>query len=159
VRQSLPASVPSPALDACFDDLWDHFARPDAWRLDEDALETLGALRGLGLRLAVVSNFDRRLVALIAALGIAPLVDAVIPSSAHDAAKPDPRLFHAAARLLAARPADVLHVGDDVDLDVRGALDAGFRAVLIARDGGSAPDGVPVLRRLRDLPGALGRTR
>ena len=158
VRQSLPAGVASPALEACFADLWDHYTSPDAWSLDEDALDTLRALRGIGLRLAVVSNFDGRLVALLAALGITPLVDAVLPSSAHDAAKPDARLFHAATRLLAALPADVLHVGDDVHLDVRGALDAGLRAMLLARDGGSAPDGVPVLRRLRDLPGALGRS-
>jgi putative hydrolase of the HAD superfamily len=157
VRQSLPAGVPSPALEACFADLWDHFARADAWSLDGDALHTLRTLRGRGLRLAVVSNFDGRLVPLLAALGVTPLLDAVLPSSAHDAAKPDPRLFHAAARFLAARPADILHVGDDVQLDVRGALGAGFRAILLTHDGGSAPDGVPVLRRLRDLPGALGQ--
>ena len=159
VHRSLPADAPSPSVDACFGDLWDHFAGPDAWRVDDDAPDTLRALRGLGLRLAVVSNFDGRLAALLAALGITPLVDAVVFSSAHDAAKPDPRLFHAAARLLAAGPADVLHVGDDVDLDVRGAIGAGFRAMLLAHDGGDPPDGVPVLRRLRDLSDAVAKLR
>jgi putative hydrolase of the HAD superfamily len=124
------AEATAHGFEACFAELFDHFARPDAWRLDDDALDTLSALRASGLRLAVVSNFDGRLLPLLAGLGIAPLVDAVVPSAAHDAAKPDPRLFHAAARLLGARPADVLHVGDDLDLDVRGALAAGFRAML-----------------------------
>jgi len=157
VRAAFGASVGEPGFEACFDALWVHFARPEAWTLDQDALDTLRALRGARLRLAIVSNFDGRLAELLAGLGITPLVDAVVTSAAHDAAKPDPRLFQAAARVLSASPGDVLHVGDDVDLDVHGALAAGFRAMLLARRGASAPHGVPVLRRLRDLPGVLGR--
>jgi putative hydrolase of the HAD superfamily len=152
VRASFGAEATAHGFEACFAELFDHFARPGAWRLDDDALDTLRALRAAGLRLAVVSNFDGRLLPLLAGLGIAPLVDGVVPSAAHDAAKPDPRLFHAAARLLGARPADVLHVGDDLDLDVHGALAAGFRATLFDPTGDPAPDGVSVLRRLRDLP-------
>ena len=52
-------------------------------------------------------------------------------------------------------PSDVLHVGDDVDLDVRGALAAGCRAMLLDPAGGPAPEGVSVLRRLRELPESL----
>ncbi len=156
VRESFGADAAGrPGFAACFDALYARFARPEAWRLDEGALDTLGALRAAGLRLGVVSNFDRRLGALLAGLGIAPLVDAVVASGDHDAAKPDPRLFHAAARLLGAPPGGVLHVGDDLDVDVRGARAAGFRAMLLAPGGGSPPPGVAVLRRLRDLPAAL----
>ena len=155
VREAFAAGAHRPGFDACFDALWVHFGRPAAWNLDEDALPTLRTLRTAGLRLAIVSNFDGRLAELLAGLGITPLVDAVVPSTAHDAAKPDPRLFHIAAGLLRAHPSDVLHVGDDLDLDVHGARAAGFRAVLLARDGANAPPGVPVLRRLRDLPEAI----
>ena len=155
VRGSFGPQAGARGFEACFAELFDHFARPDAWRLDDDALDTLRTLRTARLRLGVVSNFDERLFAVVAGLGIAPLVDAVVPSSAHDAAKPDPRLFRAAAGLLGARPADVLHVGDDVDLDVRGALAAGCRAMLLDPAGGPAPKGVSVLRRLRELPESL----
>jgi putative hydrolase of the HAD superfamily len=155
VRETFADGAARPEFEACFDTLWAHFARPEAWVLDEDALTTLRALRTAGLRLAIVSNFDGRLPELLAGLGITPLVDAVVPSAAHGAAKPDPRLFHAAARILVARPSHMVHVGDDLDVDVRGALAAGCRAVLLARDGGTAPPGVPVLRRLRELPKAL----
>ena len=140
---------------ACFDALYEHYAGPGAWDLGDGALDTLRVLRVRGLRLAVVSNFDSRLGALLTGLGIAPLVDAVVASVDHDAAKPDPRLFHAAARILGAPPDEILHVGDDPDLDVGGARVAGFRAMLLAPGGGSGPPGVPVLRRLRDLPAAL----
>ena len=155
VRAALGANDRQAGFDACFDALWVHYARPDAWILEEGALDTLGALRAAGLRLGIVSNFDGRLIELLTGLGIAPLVDAIVPSAAHDAAKPDSRLFHAAAELLRTRPADVVHVGDDVELDVRGALAAGFRAMLLARENAAAPPGVVVLRRLGDLPRAL----
>jgi len=155
VGASFGPEAAGPGFEACFAELFDHFARPDAWRLDDGAVHTLHELRTAGLRLAVVSNFDERLFPLLVGLGIAPLVDAIVPSSAHDAAKPDSRLFHAAARLLGVRPADALHVGDDIDLDVRGALAAGFRAILLAPTGGPAPEGITVLRRLRDLRRAL----
>jgi putative hydrolase of the HAD superfamily len=144
-----------PRFDACFDTLFEHYARPEAWKLDDGALDTLRALRAGRLRLAVLSNFDSRLGALLAGLGITPLVDAVVASADHHAAKPDPRLFHAAARLLGAPPNEILHVGDDPDLDVGGARAAGFRVLLFAPGGGSTPPGIPVLRRLRDLPAAL----
>jgi putative hydrolase of the HAD superfamily len=150
-----PDAAAHPGFAACFAALYGHYARADAWDLGDGALDTLRLLRARGLRLAVVSNFDSRLGPLLAGLGIAPLVDASVASVDHDAAKPDPRLFHAAARLLDAPPNEILHVGDDPDLDVGGARAAGFRAMLLAPGGGPGPPGVPVLRRLRDLPAAL----
>ena len=66
-------------------------------------------------------------------------------------AKPDPRIFHAACERLACRPEEVLHVGDDLALDVHGALGAGLQAAWIHR---AAPvEGVdaPVCWRGPDL--------
>lgn len=63
------------------------------------------------------------------------------------AAKPDPRIFLAAAERLGVAPANILHVGDDPLLDVQGARDAGLRTAWINRqrlpwlgDWGVAPD-------------------
>ncbi|MBN3754351.1 HAD-IA family hydrolase [Paraburkholderia sp. Tr-20389] len=49
------------------------------------------------------------------------------------AAKPDPAIFIEAARLTNVRPAQMLHVGDDFELDVAGALAAGMRAAWLVR--------------------------
>jgi putative hydrolase of the HAD superfamily len=49
-------------------------------------------------------------------------------------AKPDGRIFAAAARRLGLAPAQVLHVGDDAALDVLGALGAGMQAVWVNRE-------------------------
>ena len=48
-------------------------------------------------------------------------------------AKPDPKIFHAAARALQLAPEDILHVGDDAALDVLGALGVGMQAVWVNR--------------------------
>ena len=51
----------------------------------------------------------------------------------HGAAKPDPGIFLAACARLGCAPDEVLHVGDDPDLDVLGAHRAGLRTVWINR--------------------------
>ena len=49
-------------------------------------------------------------------------------------AKPDVRIFHAAASQAGVRPEEVLHVGDDSHADVLGAWQAGMQAVWVSRD-------------------------
>lgn len=50
-------------------------------------------------------------------------------------AKPDPRIFHAAARAAGVASHEVLHVGDDPALDVLGGLGAGMQTVWVNREG------------------------
>ncbi|MDR3447030.1 HAD family hydrolase [Dyella sp.] len=47
--------------------------------------------------------------------------------------KPDARIFLAAAAQLGLEPSDILHVGDDPELDVVGAREAGMRTAWINR--------------------------
>jgi putative hydrolase of the HAD superfamily len=82
--------------------------------------------------------------------------------SARDAgvAKPDPRIFHAAARAVQMRPDQILHIGDDAHLDVVAALEVGMQAAWINRAGGAwtlplvphaqAPDLAALCEQLRD---------
>lgn len=48
--------------------------------------------------------------------------------------KPDARIFHAACTTLGAAPAQVLHVGDDLLLDVHAARAAGLQACWLRRE-------------------------
>ncbi len=48
-------------------------------------------------------------------------------------AKPDARIFHAAADLLGVLPEQILHVGDDPHMDIAGARDAGLHTAWINR--------------------------
>lgn len=57
------------------------------------------------------------------------------------AAKPAPLMFERACQLLAARPEQVVHVGDDPEHDIFGAAQAGFRTVWVNRTGRNWPGG------------------
>lgn len=159
VRGALGAAE-TPAFEACFAELYEHFARAPAWRVFPDVVDALEALRARGLRVAVVSNFDRRLEGLVAGLGLAPLVDAVVASSRAGAAKPSPAIFHAALARLAVPAAAALHAGDGVVEDVAGARGAGLRAALVDRASRRpvVPAGTIVVTTLRELSGAVDVT-
>ncbi len=118
--------------DGCFDALWSHYAGAGAWRARPGARETLQALRARGRLTAVVSNFDRRLPALLEALDLAAALDSVVLPSDAGAAKPDPRIFAFALARLGVPAAAAVYVGDDRAHDVEGARGAGLRAVDVA---------------------------
>jgi putative hydrolase of the HAD superfamily len=122
------------------------------FRAYPDSAPALRELRALGLRLVVVSNWDASLHERLAETGLAPLVDGAVASAELGHAKPDGAIFAHALELAGAPPAAAVHAGDSPDADVAGALAAGLRAVLVARDGGNAPQGVPVIRSLAELP-------
>jgi putative hydrolase of the HAD superfamily len=143
-------------FDAFFDDLFAFFASRETWRVDPDARALLAELRGRGLRILVVSNFDARVHGLLAALDLAPLIDRVTISSEAGAAKPDPAIFARALADAGLAPSDVVHVGDTIREDLRGARAAGIPVLLVgdaalAREAGD----VPVVARLRDVASRL----
>ena len=111
----------------------------------------LAHLRAAGARLAVVSNWDVSLHDVLERTQLRALVDAVVISAELGAAKPDPAIFRAALDRLGAAATDAMHVGDSVEEDVAGARAAGLEAVLVARNGGRAPDGVRVVTSLDGL--------
>jgi 2-haloalkanoic acid dehalogenase type II len=100
-----------------------------------DAAPALTALRGRGLRLVAVSNWDCSLGTVLERCGLARLLDGAISSAEAGAPKPDPAIFIAALELARCEPAEALHVGDTREEDVTGARAAGMRALLLDRDG------------------------
>jgi HAD superfamily hydrolase (TIGR01549 family) len=63
----------------------------------------------------------------LALVGLAPYFRAALSAREFGVGKPDPRIFHAAAGAVGVRADEVLHVGDDVLLDVLGARNAGMQ--------------------------------
>jgi len=57
----------------------------------------------------------------------------------HGLPKPSACIFHAACARLGVEPAQVLHVGDDIEMDVIGAAQAGLRTCWINREQRSWP--------------------
>jgi putative hydrolase of the HAD superfamily len=156
-RRSAEAMRPALGIDASTEVLTEALLAALRFRAYPDARPALVALRGLGLSVVVVSNWDHSLHERLAETGLAPLVDGAVASAELGHAKPDRAIFEHALALVRADPADALHAGDRPEEDVAGALAAGLRAVLVARDGApAAPPGVPVIRSLAELPALCG---
>ena len=116
-----------------------------------DAREALDALAARGVALAIVSNWDCGLPAVLADLGIADRFGAVSVSAVVGAAKPDPAIFADALRRLGVPPARAVHCGDRPEYDCAGARRAGLRAVLIDRTGAFSTGPCPRIRALPEL--------
>ena len=131
---------------------------PAIW-LHPDVADTLRRLRAEGWRLAVLTNGLPSVQALkVAALGLAPLVDAVIYAEEHaPGGKPSPQPFRAALHRLGLPSARCVSVGDDVTNDVRTAKSLGIATIRVARpDVMSMPDDDAdiVINALSQLPDA-----
>lgn len=68
-------------------------------------------------------------------VGLDRLFTAAVSAKSVGVAKPDRRIFQAAADAAGVPMHQMLHVGDDVALDVLGALEAGMQAVWLNRQG------------------------
>ncbi len=122
-----------------------------------DAVPALRELRAAGVKLVAASNWDISLHEQLERTGLTPLLDGALSSAEVGAPKPDPEIFTRALALAGARPEEALHVGDDLEADVGGALAAGLEPVLIDRDGSlEPPAGVRRIASLAELPPLVG---
>jgi HAD superfamily hydrolase (TIGR01509 family) len=117
-------------LDALHADIApEEFARPYVEALEFEpmpgAVEAVEELARLGLRLAVVSNWDVALREHLEELALADRFQTVVTSAEAGAPKPDPRIFELALERLRVRPERALHVGDS-PADEEGAHAAGM---------------------------------
>jgi putative hydrolase of the HAD superfamily len=110
-----------------------------ALELDAGVGQMLEIFRRDGWRLAVLTNgapdVQRRKVA---ALGLEPLVDAVIYAEEHAlGGKPHPAAFHAALERLGVPASRCLCIGDDPVCDIAGARSRGLRTIRMMVPGAS----------------------
>jgi HAD superfamily hydrolase (TIGR01509 family) len=114
------------------------------------AIETLNALREMGLPIALVSNAGMttapNLRLLLRHHEIDCLFDSLVFSDELQLAKPDPRIFHLAASELSVEAGDCAFVGDNPHNDIAGALAAGMYAVQI---GAKVRDGITAIPHVR----------
>jgi putative hydrolase of the HAD superfamily len=116
----------------CFDELFEHYAKPEAWAVDADAAETFAGLRERGLILGLASNYDSRLDKVVEGHAeLRSLRPHIVVSSQVGHRKPG-RSFFAAVMDTVGLPAEAIaFVGDDVANDYEGAAAAGMAAILL----------------------------
>ena len=124
IRLALTRAGDDPALAEPAFDLF--FAERMRVELFDDAHD---ALAFLSSRYPVVALSNGN--ADVHCIGIGHYFRHSISAADFGVAKPDARIFHAAASAANVQPLEVLHVGDDATLDAQGALNAGLQAVWI----------------------------
>lgn len=120
-----------------------------AFKLFADVLPTLDILRGMGVRMVVLSNWDYSLHRIVKNLGIRDYFEHIFASLEEGPEKPDRKLFDLVASRIGVAPEGILHVGDHPLDDVEGARGAGWKSLLLDR--GSSPS-AGALRSLTELP-------
>ncbi len=124
-------------------------AYTSAWQAYDDAVPTLERVRDAGLAVAVLTNGDKaQQTAKLRATGLLDLCGPVLASSALPAAKPSRVAYDAVCDVLGLSPAQLLMVGDNLEVDVLGARAAGFRAVHLDRSRPTGPDSIETLHDL-----------
>lgn len=127
-------------------------AYEQAWTAFPDAHDAVLELQAAGLRTAVLTNgAESQQRAKLSRIDLLDRIGAVFTAEGLGVAKPDPAAYRAVCERLGVRPDEVLHVGDDHDLDVLGARAAGLQAVLLDREDAHGEERARI-RSLRNLP-------
>lgn len=141
-------------LEMFVKEMWVVFGQPETYRPYPEVPEVIAELKRRGYLLGIVSNWDSRLPSICDTLGIASHMDFVLASAAVGVEKPDRRIFEMALAKAGVQPHRAIHIGDDFEADVLGALGAGIEALHLDRDG-TGPSGnnhrIPSLLELLTL--------
>jgi putative hydrolase of the HAD superfamily len=117
-----------------FVELYAHFATAEPWFVYPDVLPALNKWQQQGIELAVVSNFDSRIYAVLKALNLAEYFTSVTISTEVGAAKPQSQIFTVALQKHNSIAENVLHIGDSFKADYCGAKAAGLKAIWLNRE-------------------------
>jgi putative hydrolase of the HAD superfamily len=135
VREVLQRLDHDAPWEPLLDDLYAAFSEATVWKTFPDTAKTLYELAARGFRLAVVSNWDRRLPEILHSLDLLGNFDTVTVSSVEGVEKPSPEIFRRTLERLEVSASETVHVGDSPHEDYAGAEGAGIRAALIDRHG------------------------
>ena len=155
VDQTFAGLWPEPPGRACFGAIYEHFATAVPWRVFDDVLPALAALKSRGLKLAVISNWDERLRPLLRELRLDIYFDAFAISCESGCVKPASGIFQRAAAELDVPACSILHIGDSASEDEAGGCAAGFNGILLDRK--AAQSSSTVISNLKWLVVALDK--
>jgi putative hydrolase of the HAD superfamily len=126
-----------------------------AWALFPDAVPTLDGLaadyRHAALSNSAFAHQDRKL----RLLGVRDRFEVLLCAAELGVSKPEAEAFHAACRALELEPGEVAYVGNEPDIDARGAAEAGLLGIWLDRGGVGGRPELSRITGLAELPGLL----
>lgn len=125
-------------------------------QLVEGAAEVL-ALLSRHYLIGILSNgFIDTQYAKLRNSGLDAWVQRMVVSDEIGVQKPSPQIFAHALEATGATAATALMIGDNPEVDIEGAMRAGWRAVYLDRKGKACPAGAVRIEKLMELPALLG---
>ncbi|XP_018428589.1 PREDICTED: N-acylneuraminate-9-phosphatase [Nanorana parkeri] len=112
-------------------------------------------------RLVLLTNGERQVQReKIEACGVSAFFDAIVVGGEHSEEKPAPSIFLHCCDLVSVKPEDCVMVGDNLDTDIQGGLNAGLKATIWLTKNpqvNSNPSPTPhyTIHSLNDLPKVL----
>lgn len=163
LREELDEWLLEDVFDVLFHDV---FMTEEAWEIKPGALEALSYMKKWReeeqgpMALAILSNFDERMHAILDQLDLLSAFDFVLTSREVGSPMPERSTFQVAmSRLGVTDPAECMHISADFDCGVIGASNAGWHAVFLPPSGELiVPPNTPsnlVFSMLGDLFGIL----
>lgn len=114
--------------------LYHNFCNAQNWEVFDDSKKVLEACVSLGLKLGVVSNFDKRLETILKSCDLLSHFNFLITSEDASVAKPSPLIFEQALQKCGVSAAEVAHVGDHYIKDYLASRSVGIHGFLLDRD-------------------------
>jgi len=112
--------------------IWARHLEQNIWcRVGAGVQDALGRLQAAGIRMAVVSNSEGTVEAMLKSVGLDRYLETVVDSWVVGVAKPDPAIFQIALDRLGVPAAAAVMLGDVPAIDVEGARAAGVTPVLL----------------------------
>jgi putative hydrolase of the HAD superfamily len=112
--------------------IWARHLEQNIWcRVGAGGPEALARLKSAGILMAVVSNSEGTVEAMLKAVGLDRYLETVVDSWVVGVAKPDPAIFQIALDRLRVPASSAVMLGDIPAIDVDGARAAGVTPVLI----------------------------
>ena len=133
VREVLERLDHDASWEPLLEDLYAAFCETSVWQAFPETLSTLEELSARRVRLAVISNWDRRLPDILRSLDLFDIFETVTVSSIESVEKPAAEIFDRTLDRIGVSAAKTFHIGDSPLEDYCGAENAGLTSVLIDR--------------------------
>jgi putative hydrolase of the HAD superfamily len=121
------------AFETFFEDVYQFFAKPEAWGIYPEVLEVLEDLRDREIDLCVLSNWDGRLNTVLDGGPLGEYLGTRFISAELGWEKPDPAIYRHVVESMRIKPESILSVGDDAKNDIEGPKRAGWQAIQVER--------------------------
>lgn len=113
--------------------LYREFSTSRYWQVYPETHSVLKHLKKQNYHLAIVSNFDERLDGILERLSVKDYFDFIACSFNAGVYKPSPKIFELVLNHFGVKAGEALHVGDNVDLDYKPAIQLGMKSLILDR--------------------------